>query len=55
MVGKGVDVNEVLGVKSPYPDELEIAIPDKVSPTDVRAVIKSDRSILNPNYSKDNY
>lgn len=46
----GVDVNKTLGSKSPFPDELEIAIPGGVAPTDIRAVTTGNISILNPNF-----
>jgi hypothetical protein len=48
----GIDVNKILGSKSPYPDELEIAIPYGVNPQDIRAVTLPDQgvSILNPKY-----
>jgi len=48
----GIDVNDVLGGRSPFPRELEIAVPGRISPSDVRAVTShSGRvSILNPNY-----
>ena len=49
----GVDVNRALGRHSPFPDELEIAIPGGVSPADVRGVTLSNQgiSILNPNWA----
>jgi len=48
----GIDVNRVLGPASPFPNELEIAIPGRVLPGNVRAVTLPNRgvSILNPNY-----
>ncbi len=46
----GIDVNQVLGSRSPFPDELEIAIPGGVSPSDIRAVTRGNISILNPGY-----
>jgi hypothetical protein len=46
----GVDVNATLGTRSPFPDELEIAIPSGVSPSDIRAVTQGNVSILNPGY-----
>lgn len=46
----GIDVNATLGPRSPFPDELEVAIPGGVQASDVRAVMLPDRSILNPNY-----
>jgi len=50
----GIDVNEVLGSKSPFPHELEIAIPDGVKPSDIRAVTLPEQgvSILNPSYKR---
>ncbi|WP_434362361.1 enterotoxin A family protein [Parasalinivibrio latis] len=46
----GVDVNATLGSQSPFPDELEIAIPGGVEPSDIRAVTQGNVSILNPEY-----
>ena len=48
----GINVNEVLGRLSPYPSELEIAIPGRILPTDIRGVtlLKQGLSILNPNW-----
>lgn len=53
----GIDVNEVLGPRSPFPDELEVAVPNRIAPADVRGVtpIRADgsyvgHSILNPNF-----
>jgi len=48
----GIDVNKVLGPASPYPNELEVAIPGGISPGNVRAVTIPSQgvSILNPNY-----
>lgn len=46
----GIDVNATLGSRSPFPDELEIAIPGGVSPSDIRAVTQGNVSILNPGY-----
>ncbi|MDW6092418.1 hemagglutinin repeat-containing protein [Vibrio rhizosphaerae] len=50
----GIDVNKTLGADSPFPTELEIAIPNGVAPKDIRAVTLPDQqvSILNPNYKK---
>ncbi len=50
----GIDVNAVLGSKSPFPHELEIAIPKGVKPSDIRAVTLPDEgvSILNPDYKR---
>jgi hypothetical protein len=50
----GIDVNAVLGSKSPFPSELEIAIPYRIDTKDIRAVtLRHDGvSILNPNYKK---
>ncbi len=48
----GIDVNRALGNRSPFPNELEIAIPRLINPNDVRAVTLpgQGRSILNPNF-----
>ncbi|MEO7697896.1 MAG: RHS repeat-associated core domain-containing protein [Opitutus sp.] len=48
----GIDVNEVLGPRSPFPSELEVAVPFRIAPTDVRAVTLPQQgvSILNPNW-----
>jgi len=48
----GIDVNSVLGRRSPFPDELEIAIPRGVNPSDIRGVTlpREGVSILNPNF-----
>ena len=50
----GVDVNKVLGNRSPLPFENEIAIPWQVSPNDIKGVTLTDKSmsILNPNFNK---
>jgi hypothetical protein len=52
-----LDVNQILGIRSPYVDEMEIAIPVSVPPRDIRAVTPLNRdgtylgySILNPNW-----
>ena len=49
----GIDVNKVLGDKSPFPHELEIAIPGQIKNTDIRAVTLPEKkvSILNPNFN----
>jgi hypothetical protein len=48
----GIDINAVLGPKSPFPDELEVAIPFRIAPRDIRAVTLPEKgvSILNPNW-----
>lgn len=48
----GIDVNQALGASSPFPGELEIAIPRGIAPGDIRAVTIPSRgvSILNPNW-----
>lgn len=53
----GIDVNLSLGAASPNPRELEIAVPWKIEPSDIRGVtpVNADGSyvgysILNPNY-----
>jgi hypothetical protein len=48
----GINVNQALGPLSPYPGELEIAIPGGVSPTNIRGVTMPSQgvSILNPNW-----
>ncbi|WP_349735280.1 scabin-related ADP-ribosyltransferase [Pseudomonas jessenii] len=50
----GIDINAVLGSKSPFPEELEIAIPGGVRSIDIRALTLPDQgvSILNPNFRK---
>ncbi len=50
----GIDVNAVLGSKSPFPEELEIAMPGGVHPSDIRALTLPNQgvSILNPNFKK---
>jgi len=46
----GIDVNATLGNRSPFPDELEIAVPDGISPSDIRAVTRGNVSTLNPDF-----
>lgn len=48
----GIDVNSVLGPRSPFPSELEIAIPFRIAPNDIRGVTLPNEgiSILNPNF-----
>ena len=53
----GIDVNKVLGPQSPFPFELEIAIPNRILPSNIRGVtpLNGDGSfkgfsVLNPNY-----
>ena len=46
----GINVNATLGSRRPFPDELEIAIPGGVAPSDIRAVTQGNVSILNPGY-----
>ncbi len=48
----GINVNNVLGSRSPFPHEFEIAIPGGVDPSDIRAVtlLRDGVSLLNPNY-----
>jgi hypothetical protein len=48
----GIDVNATLGARSPFPNELEIAVPHSISPADVRAVTFPQQgfSTLNPNW-----
>jgi hypothetical protein len=50
----GIDVNAVLGKLSPYPHELEVAIPWQLLPSDIRAVTIQSKgiSILNPNWKR---
>uniref|UniRef100_UPI0037C0612F scabin-related ADP-ribosyltransferase n=1 Tax=Aquidulcibacter sp. TaxID=2052990 RepID=UPI0037C0612F len=50
----GIDVNRALGPTSPFPWELEIAIPGGVQPSNVRAVTlpRKGVSILNPDYKQ---
>jgi RHS repeat-associated protein len=47
-----VDVNATLGSASPYPDELEMAVPGSISGNQIRGVTMSgmNYSILNPGY-----
>lgn len=35
MQSNGVDVNKVLGLRSPYPHEMEVAVPGKIKIQDV--------------------
>jgi RHS repeat-associated protein len=48
----GIDVNQVLGPRSPFPDELEIAVPWRINPSDIRGVTLPSQgmSLLNPNW-----
>jgi hypothetical protein len=48
----GIDVNQVLGPRSPFPSEFEVAVPFRIAPSDVRAITlpKQGVSILNPNW-----
>jgi len=48
----GIDVNSVLCPRSPFPHELEIAIPNRIAPSDIRGVTVPSEgiSILNPNF-----
>ncbi len=48
----GINVNDVLGARSPYPWEAEIAVPWQISPRDIRGVTFPDKgySIFNPNW-----
>ena len=48
----GIDVNAVLGPRSPFPNELEVAVPWRVAPTDIRGVTLPGKgvSILNPDW-----
>jgi hypothetical protein len=48
----GIDVNAVLGLRSPFPNELEVAVPWRIAPWDIRAVTLHQRgvSILNPSW-----
>jgi hypothetical protein len=32
---KGVNVNEILGTKSPHPAEMEVAVPGKIKASDI--------------------
>lgn len=50
----GIDVNDVLGSRSPFPDELEIAIPFQIDTSDIRGVTLPGEgfSILNPNFGR---
>ena len=47
-----IDVNAALGPASPFPGELEMAIPGLISGTEIRAVTMPAPgvSILNPGY-----
>ena len=48
----GIDVNATLGPSSPFPNELEIALPGHVPTSDIRGLTlpNEGRSIINPNY-----
>jgi hypothetical protein len=53
----GIDVNDALGAKSPFPGELEVAVPGGVKSSDIRGAtaIKADGtlanySVLNPGF-----
>lgn len=54
--GNYIDVNQTLGIQSPYPEQLEFAIPGGISPEEVvGAYVKkagelTDEFIANPNY-----
>ena len=49
----GIDVNQVLGSRSPFPSELEIAVPWRINPSDIRGLtLPNERmSLLNPNWA----
>lgn len=48
----GIDVNATLGSRSPFPNELEIAVPHTISPFDIRGVTFPQQgfSTLNPSW-----
>lgn len=48
----GIDVNATLGSRSPFPNELEIAVPHSISPFDIRGVTFPQQgfSTLNPSW-----
>ena len=48
----GLDVNQILGSRSPFPNELEVAVPLRINPTDIRGVTLPNQgmSVLNPNW-----
>jgi RHS repeat-associated protein len=48
----GIDVNSTLGRMSPYPNDVEVAIPNWIAPQNIRAVTLPNKgmSVLNPNY-----
>jgi len=47
----GIDVNAVIGTTNPYPWEVEVVIPWRIEPSDIRAItLPSGVSILNPNW-----
>ncbi|WP_163505152.1 scabin-related ADP-ribosyltransferase [Fodinicola acaciae] len=51
--GKGVEVNRVLGSKSPFPREAEIAVPGGVRPGCILGcTLPSGRWIPNPGYGR---
>ncbi|GCE91923.1 hypothetical protein MSKU15_3524 [Komagataeibacter diospyri] len=47
-----IDVNAALGMKNPFPGEEEVAVPGKISGSQIRAItiISKNISILNPGY-----
>jgi hypothetical protein len=49
---RGINVNETLGSDSPNPDDLEVAVPLRIAPEDIRAVTWPEYgiSLLNPNW-----
>lgn len=48
----GIDVNAALGRLSPFPGEVEVAIPEWIAPQDIRGVTLPNQgySIINWNY-----
>jgi hypothetical protein len=49
----GRDVNQELGLDYEFSDDLELAVPDRIAPNDIRAVTLPEKkfSILNPNWT----
>ena len=53
---RGIDVNAALGPKSPYPEQLEVAVPSAIKGSDVMLAIPKTSGIIptstinNPNF-----
>jgi hypothetical protein len=56
---RGIDVNGVLGPKSPYPEQKEVAIPGGVSSSEVMSAVAKSAGMIpaatqyNPNFKCD--